>query len=101
MKVRIRFAGIEFAGSDRGDGDVSLRTDVFRKILQSGKVRFQLNYRHDDQGPVGDQDATPTVDELLEHLKFDKPTLLKFEMPHNRIKFLPHRNLSYTIFETK
>ena len=99
MRQSVVFAGIQFVGDDRGDGDVSVRINTFRKILLSGHVEVRLNYHNDEQGKVGDQDRKPTVQEVIDAIAMDKPNVLYYHPSSHTIRCSPHRNLSYTIHQ--
>lgn len=97
-RPRITFAGINFAAIDHGNGDLTVPVPAFRKILYFGRVKIKLNRRQDDQGPLGDQNQEPTPVDLLSYLD-DKPTLLYYNKKEKAIRFSPHRNLSFTLYE--
>lgn len=99
MTEKIKFAGVTFSAKDRGDDNYTVRSDVFRKIMLGGNAIATLNYHHDDMGPVGDQDAVPTAEQVLSSLDGQTPGVLYYTRKRHEIRFAPHRNLSYTIRE--
>jgi hypothetical protein len=99
-RVRVTFAGVDYSGFDRGDGRVSVPLPAFRKILDSGKVRcVKTSDHHDDCEDSGLGAVMPA--KVREALELGEPTLLYVSADRSVVRFCPHRNLSYDIFELK